>query len=163
MEESRRLIPAQWRAVAEAFAIGPLVFAWTVTIAMWPDLPERVPTHFGLDGRPDAWGGKGISWLMPIVHLGTWLLITLVQRFPDSWNYPVKITEENRAVQQQNAMWMLLILKFIVGVTFAWVQWGALQSAVGRAAGLHPALVASVVTAVALSIAFFLMRAFRLR
>lgn len=29
----------------------------------WPQLPDRIPTHFGLDGHPDAWTDRSLwSW-----------------------------------------------------------------------------------------------------
>lgn len=28
----------------------------------WPKMPDIIPTHFGIDGRADGWGGK-TSWL----------------------------------------------------------------------------------------------------
>ena len=37
---------------------------------IWNDLPERVPTHFGINGEPDAFGSKK-SALIPIVVLMT--------------------------------------------------------------------------------------------
>jgi hypothetical protein len=32
-------------------------------------LPRQVPCHFGLDGRPDAWMGRGFIWFYPIFTL----------------------------------------------------------------------------------------------
>ena len=42
---------------------------WVITIgvgvylaAMWSRIPDIVPTHYGLFGQPDAWGGKRVFW-----------------------------------------------------------------------------------------------------
>ncbi len=45
---------------------APFVYAAFI----WNELPERVPTHFGIDGTPDAFGSKS-SALIPIVILMT--------------------------------------------------------------------------------------------
>jgi len=37
-------------------------------------LPERVPIHFGLDGKPDGWGVRSWIWLLPVVGLLAWAL-----------------------------------------------------------------------------------------
>ncbi len=38
---------------------------WAFALAAWPDLPERVPTHWGTGGRPDAWDEPGFeSWFL---------------------------------------------------------------------------------------------------
>ena len=51
---------------------------------IWNDLPERVPTHFGISGKPDAYGSK-ISALAPIgilmtVGLGIYFLIKNIDK-----------------------------------------------------------------------------------
>ena len=34
-------------------------------LAVWPDLPDRIPVHFGIDGRPDGWAEKSLtSWFL---------------------------------------------------------------------------------------------------
>ncbi len=32
---------------------------------LYPDLPAQVPTHFGIDGNPDAWGDRSSIFLGP--------------------------------------------------------------------------------------------------
>lgn len=52
MQQSARLV-----------LVAAMVAVWWAAAAAWPDLPDRVPRHFGLDGRPDAWTTKGVlSW-----------------------------------------------------------------------------------------------------
>ncbi|MDT0632630.1 DUF1648 domain-containing protein [Rubrivirga sp. S365] len=56
-----------FRLVMWALAVGLAVWAgW-----LWPDVPARVPTHFGLDGQPDAWAGRSVgSWFgLPAIAL----------------------------------------------------------------------------------------------
>ena len=57
-----------------------LYIAW-----IWDKLPESVPTHFGIDGKPDAYGSK-ISFLIPVVvlmvaGLGAYFLIKNLEKF----------------------------------------------------------------------------------
>ena len=51
-------------AVSLALALALIVFA----VWAWPLLPDQIPAHFGIDGRPDAWSERSImSWfLLPI-------------------------------------------------------------------------------------------------
>jgi uncharacterized membrane protein len=50
-------------------------------LAIWPRLPARVPTHWGIDGQPDAWGSPLASVLLgPLMVLGVWLAIEFVLR-----------------------------------------------------------------------------------
>jgi uncharacterized membrane protein len=42
----------------------------------WEKFPERVPTHFGLDGTPDAWGSKVTGLILfPSINIGMYLLM----------------------------------------------------------------------------------------
>ena len=54
-------------------------------LLLWDKLPDRLPTHFGIDGAADGWGSKGFAvfgipamWL--IFHLITWGVTRLDQQ-----------------------------------------------------------------------------------
>lgn len=36
--------------------IASMLVVWGLAVAAWPHLPERIPLHFGIEGRPDRWG-----------------------------------------------------------------------------------------------------------
>src|SRR6266545_2980313 len=57
--------PADW--VLDVVAVLGLVGAWVVVAVSWGSLPDHVPQHFGLTGRPDAWGGRGAILIGPSV------------------------------------------------------------------------------------------------
>lgn len=51
---------------------------WTLALALlagaavlWPQVPDRIPTHFGAGGQPDAWGPRSLAvWFgLPLVAL----------------------------------------------------------------------------------------------
>jgi Protein of unknown function (DUF1648) len=47
-----------------------IIFATiAVTVARYRDLPETIPIHFGLDGRPNGYGPRNTIWLVPAVQL----------------------------------------------------------------------------------------------
>jgi uncharacterized membrane protein len=62
--------PQAWACAAIAAAAALVNF---VVVAMrWSDLPDEIPHHFGLSGRPDRWGPKALIWffaLMPVLVL----------------------------------------------------------------------------------------------
>ena len=70
--------------------------SWMVALALWawPRLPDRIPTHFGIDGHADAWSDKGlVSWfLLPAVALALLLLMywirSVLPRRPGWVNLP---------------------------------------------------------------------------
>jgi uncharacterized membrane protein len=59
----------------------PLLFvlaSWGLVIAFWPQLPDPMPTHWGIDGKPDDWMPKTWGALVgPVVSLFVYLVLTL--------------------------------------------------------------------------------------
>ena len=51
-------------------------------------MPDEIPTHFGLNGRVDAYGTKGSVLLLPVISILIYLLILFVEKFPELWNVP---------------------------------------------------------------------------
>jgi uncharacterized membrane protein len=52
-------------------AIGMTAAALAASAALYPGLPARVPTHWGLNGEVDGYGPKGLSlFLIPTVMVG---------------------------------------------------------------------------------------------
>lgn len=68
-----------------------LVIAAMFAIAVWawPQLPERLPIHWNLQGQVDGWGNKFMGLLLlPIIVLGIYLLLIFLPRFdPLKQNY----------------------------------------------------------------------------
>ena len=50
------------------------------TLFKYPELPDKIPTHFDINMQPDAWADKSLLTLMtmPIINLATVLLMLLV-------------------------------------------------------------------------------------
>jgi uncharacterized membrane protein len=70
MKLSWRFELVQLLIIAAMFAVA----AWS-----WPQLPDRLPVHWNLQGQVDRWGGKFEGLLvLPIITLGLYLLMILV-------------------------------------------------------------------------------------
>jgi uncharacterized membrane protein len=63
---------------ADHVALGAIIVAVALTAVLYPQLPERMPTHFDLHGVADGWMVRRIgAWLLPVLAAGTWLLLRL--------------------------------------------------------------------------------------
>ena len=71
--------------------IGTVVF----TLLTFLKLPETVPTHIGVKGQVDGFGNKGILLAMPIIGFVFYIGLSILQRFPNIYNFPVEVTENN--------------------------------------------------------------------
>lgn len=70
-------------------ALTILALAFAAAAYAYPRAPERIPTHWGLDGQPDAWGGPASLFLVPAMAAGIWLLMGVLPRLdPGRANYP---------------------------------------------------------------------------
>jgi uncharacterized membrane protein len=131
------------RQTLDAIALAALaVLFWITFCAFYGPgrLPARIPVHFDLAGRPDGWGTPAMLLLFPAVAFALYLLITLVARFPSAFNFPVRVTAENRPRLEAMAVQMVAFLKTELVCLFAWIQWCILASARNGQNSLSPAL-----------------------
>ncbi|HBC45615.1 MAG TPA: hypothetical protein DEO84_10295 [candidate division Zixibacteria bacterium] len=113
----------------------------------WGVLPDRIPTHFDFAGKPNGWGSKGALLILPIIEFVLFMVLSIVQRFPEVYNYPVKITEANARRQYTLARSLLAWLSFEIVWFFTYIEWKSIQAALGQTQGLGPvAVVALMVT-----------------
>jgi uncharacterized membrane protein len=119
--------------------LGMLGFAlWA-----WPRLPEQIPTHFGLDGQPDAWSQRTfLSWfLLPFIGIGLALAMARMSKLftikPGWVNLPggKKLSDlpEGARPPVLDAMegFMHLVATEVL-VIFALIQVGQYQAAIGQ-------------------------------
>lgn len=84
-----------------------------VLVCIWSRIPGTVPTHFNAAGIADSYGGKGILWIEVIVAAVILLLLSLIEKVPSIWNFPVAVTEENKERLYKIALVMLGAIKIL--------------------------------------------------
>ncbi|MDP4172097.1 MAG: DUF1648 domain-containing protein [Bacillota bacterium] len=99
---------------------------------MWSKLPEKVPTHFNAAGQVDGWDGKSSIWMVPIIGLVLFVMLSILERFPHIFNYPFMVTKENAPKLYLEARRLLVILNLEIILFFALVSWGIVQAAFGH-------------------------------
>jgi|SRR5579862_316236 len=59
------------------------------TISVYPSLPERMATHWGIDGRPNGWSPRVFgAWLLPSIMVLMGLLFAVLPKIdPKKANY----------------------------------------------------------------------------
>lgn len=67
-----------------------ILWVWTLTpvlylIGIWHELPDSVPTHFGMDGKPNDWSSKStLFFLVGGMSIGTYLLMLILPKIDPS-------------------------------------------------------------------------------
>jgi uncharacterized membrane protein len=146
------------RFLREWIAIMALTAETAIVWQSWGSLPLHVPTHFAVDGRPDAYGPKASILVLPIVSLVLYVVLTALSFFPQRLNYPVQVTEANRAPLQKIALSMLGWLKALVMCIFAFIVQVEVHSATATVSGLGWGFLPVVLGALALIIGIGVVR-----
>lgn len=100
-----------------------LVALVCVAAAAWPNMPDRIPTHFGLSGEPNNWGSKSGIWILVGIGGFIYVLLSLLPRFEGAWNMPVVVTPENRERVMPLVLEMTAVLKLLILPVFLWITW----------------------------------------
>ncbi len=95
-------------------------------------LPESIPQHFGLNGKPDHFGDKGLLWGMPMIGASLYAMLSVFNKYPHIFSYPKKITEENAFSLYRIATKMLRLLNTSVACFFAYSTYTVIQTALGN-------------------------------
>jgi uncharacterized membrane protein len=129
-------------------ALGTLLWISGAALYGPKKLPDRIPTHFDFAGSPDAWGSARMLLLLPGLALFLYLTITLVSRFPNSFNYPVRVSAQNKARLQSIAIHMLAWLKAETICLLLLLQYYTLEAARSSRLGLPPFLMAGALVVI---------------
>jgi len=120
----------------QVVAGGALVTLLAYALRVWPELPTTVPTHFGFSGAPDAWGGRSGLLVLPVVATLLFVVLTVLERVPHVYNYPVEVTATNAARLYALGRRLILSIKLILVAALGLIFFGAAQVALGKATAL---------------------------
>lgn len=111
--------------ISAVLLLGLLIY----TLISWTSLPETIPVHFNAKGQPDGWGSRVSIFFSPLLALALYILLTLLNKRPEIFNYPVRITPENAAFQYALAMRLIRLLKLSLIILFGAITWSVVHSA----------------------------------
>ncbi|RAJ95674.1 uncharacterized protein DUF1648 [Larkinella arboricola] len=113
-----------------ALALLLIMSQLVLVFGYYSNLPERIPVHFGLDGRPDRWGGRANLLVVPGLSVFFLMLFWGMRQIPaEYYNQSAPLTPENRGRLVRNTHEMLAMLLFVVMVFMTWTFWNWLQAA----------------------------------
>ncbi|MFZ4549773.1 MAG: DUF1648 domain-containing protein, partial [Bacteroidales bacterium] len=116
-------IPTKIDLILEIVAFLFFLAIWFLPIAVYQNLPDIIPTHYNLKGEIDDWGSKNTIFILPAIGLILYIGITVLNKYPNIFNYPSKITEENALQQYSKATRWMRIIKLIIVVLFLAIEW----------------------------------------
>jgi len=132
IEKDKSDIILEWVALIVAIILVALPLYY------FNDLSENIPTHFGSSGKADGFGSKGSLFILPVLGVGIYMLITYLSRRPHQFNYPSKITPENAREKYFRALKMMRYLNVIILVSLLYISWVSIQNGLGHPMNLGP-------------------------
>lgn len=79
-----------------------------------------IPIHYNLQGQVDGWGDRSSIWMQPILALVVYLVFSVLVRYPEKLNYPIRVTKENSSTLYRLMINMLRHIKLICLILFAY-------------------------------------------
>ena len=124
-----------FETLLEALTVLGIITILAMTVWGWLTLPAIIPTHYGISGAPNAYNGKEILLIFPIISICLAALLTFLSRYLHRFNYAWPITAENAPRQYYL---MRLFLRWIT-LEIVWMlcglEWIAIQAAHGPLSG----------------------------
>ena len=88
-----------------------------------------IPGHYNIVGEIDKYSSKNSIWILIVVQILLFTMMSVLERFPNIWNTGVKITEENQERVYTNLRNMQTYLKMMIMIYFSYMT---LQSIAGE-------------------------------
>lgn len=122
--------------VLEVISLIGIALNVYIILRYYSVLPDTIPRHYGAAGVPDGYAGKSSLFFIPIVMLSLYILLTVLSRFPHTFNYAVEINEKNAKAQYHAARIMMIIMKAEIVCCFTYIESKTVMVALGKATGL---------------------------
>ena len=109
------------------FVLVVTIIPWIYLLSIWGSLPESIPTHFGINGTPDAYGPKNQIFLWPaictVLSILVYLLLTNIYKLD-----PKRSTAKLSGTFLKIAM---VVVVFISCITILVLSWTVKQHTLG--------------------------------
>ena len=90
-------------------------------IITWKNIPDMIPGHYNIAGEIDKYSSKNSIWILIVVQILLFTMMSVLERFPNIWNTGVKITEENQERVYTNLRNMQTYLKMMIMIYFSYM------------------------------------------
>lgn len=100
------------------FPFVMMVIPWVYLAYIWNDLPQTIPTHFGINGLPDNFGKKieviAAPIIIGIVGLLCYFLLQNIHKIDPKKKY----TEGNSVLMKKLSVILIILLSFLTLLIF---------------------------------------------
>ncbi len=156
-----RLSKTGWDKLLESAGFVAVGAAWVLAIAWFASLPETIPTHFNFSGDVDGYGGRGSLFILPSISIVLYLGMYFLNKRPDIFNYPKKITEENAEEMYTIATKMIRVINFTIAIVFLAIEYISIDAAARNSSSIGAWVVLLIICVIFAPVAWYVSRMFK--
>ena len=109
-----------------------LIGIWMLTLFNYSSLPDIIPTHYNGAGEADGFGNKLNILTLPVIASILFIGMTILNKYPHSFNYLGPITEENAHQYYTNSTRLIRFLKLIIVIIFGAIVFKTIHNVYGN-------------------------------
>ena len=136
---------------------------WFLTVINYSNLPETIPIHYNGQGKVDRFGGRATIFSLPIIATILFIGMTILNKFPQVFNYPTKITEDNAFNQYTNATRLIRYLKLIIVLVLGLITFRTIQNANGDSEGLGIWFLPLIIGLIFIPLTYFIFKSLKVK
>lgn len=150
-----------WDKLLESAGFVAVGAAWMLAFAWFSFLPETIPTHFNFSGDVDGYGGRGSLFLLPAISIVLYLGMYFLNKRPDIFNYPKKITEENAEEMYTIATKMIRVINFTIAIVFLAIEYISIDAAARNSSSIGAWVVLLIICVIFVPVVWYVSKMFK--
>jgi uncharacterized membrane protein len=141
----------------EGIAAASVVAAAAEIVMRWNALPARIPTHFGMSGQANGWGGRNSLLVLLASTIVMFALLTAAEKYQRLVNIPVKVDRESPQVKRLIRS-LAIAMKAVLSAGFFWITHVTVGIAMGERAAMGQVFLPVFLGAVSAPIVYYSVR-----
>lgn len=134
-----------------------------VLMVIWPicqfaRLPETVPIHINIHGDIDGYGSRIVVLVLPIVGVLLYVGLTVLQRVPHLYNYPIEVTDDNAHLLYALGVQMIRFVKAIMIILFVYLTYSFICLARGVKLRYSAIIIISSCAVLAIGMVYYIVK-----
>ena len=122
--------------ILKIIAAAGLIVMIAMPLFYYGSLPDEIPRHYNFIGQPDGFGPKTMIWILPIIGLAAFLLLTFLPRLILKQKPKKHQNSEDFYHQQRAAVLLLALVNALIMIAFSYITVMGIRVAQGQANGL---------------------------
>ncbi|GAA0084694.1 hypothetical protein UT300007_11330 [Clostridium sp. CTA-7] len=132
-----------------------------ITFMYWLNAPDIVPTHYNVRGEIDGYGSKNTIFFLLSIVIILYIGLYFLAKYPQIYNYAVKITPVNKEKQYNMATTFMRVLNVELVLIFFYIQLKQVTSISGNNKNLSMAFLPIELMVLFGSIAFYIYKSIK--